>query len=803
MRATVEADAVIVFLTPDATGRELALPPNRIALLDALKKGGKKVIGVVLGDLPVDMSFDGYVNALILAPDDGPYAGEALGRVLCGDIDPSGRLSRTSFDGGDGYFRSLRADRDAGAFRIGGFCGYRRYDTQGVKVRYPFGFGLSYAEFSYSDLVISEDGAQFKLTNVSKRDGFEVVQLYVGAPSKTRVAPKKQLRGLTKVFLKAGESVKITLPLNRGVFESYNPRLYSDDVEEGEYTVYIGSSVQDIFLTGKVKAAGVKREPTDETLSDYFPDGDVDDKAEVQRADRISRASSDLPENVKKAKTAAIYAMPLIALVFFLMVSIAILSYALDYILLSSADEITVEWSLYVIAVATLALVPLLGSLNRKRLMRMRVLALAVTPVLIAVCFVLGGILLTHNGGVAEEIALRIVTCFAVGVPVSAVVAALIEYQLWRTRTGKNRWDKYYFEREKEGKTTSDAEFEKAFAVAEEARRKKAEEAREDESAPVRESVQFYDKQLNFTRLLTDLTKFLSERGLPTEEQSLKNYIAAIFSSRLIIMPSGGGAALAAAVAEYFGKSAYIDNAESYERYIDMFMQWRQGGNASYPTNLSDAIVTARRETAYLHTVIIRHIKKSSLGALFSPFADVLSRRVEALPTAGGKEISLPENILIVAELDDEDIYDIPVQIAEVAAVVSPVCGECEPAARKTVLQTVGYERMDAMLKPVRDMYPLDEDLWKKVDALDERCRNAHIGNRLWVKLETHSSVIAAFGDDGVDALDSAVCTELLAWLTAVWNKYTSGNLPEVIHEIFGDDMLKNTAAIIKGGEGE
>ncbi len=804
LRATNGADAVLVFLTSDAAGRELALPPNRIALLDAVKKAGKRAIAVVLGDLPVDMSFDGLVDALLLAPADGPFAGEALARIISGEANPSGKLTRTLIDGADGYFRSLRADKDGGRTRIGVFTGYRRYLTEGKKARYPFGFGLSYTRFRYSDCTINSERAEFTLTNCGSADGAEVVQLYVGVPSSSRVQPVKQLRAFQKVFLKAGESRRVTIPLTDKTFESYDPAVCSDDVEEGEYALYIGSSSQDIRLTCKLRRGGVERVALGERRADYFPDGDFGDAGEVARASRIRRQRPEAPEKIKNARTAVLYAMPAVALVFFILVSTVILAYALDYILLSYADAMTVEWALYVIAVGVLALFPLLGSLNRKRLVRVRTVAFVVTPLLIAVCFVLGGILLSGNGGTAEDVAFRIVTCFAVGTPIAAVVAFLLERQLYKTKTGENRWDKYYFVRDGEREVTPDAQFEDAFSLAEEERARRAEiVAESEEPAPVREAVRFYDKQLTYVQMLKDLSLFLKERGLAVEDDSLKNYVAAIFSSRLVIVPKGGGAALATAAAEYFGKRAYIDNAEGYERYSDMFMQWKKGGNASYPTNLSVALVMARRESAFLHTVVLRHVKKSALGSLFAPFADVLSRRREALPAAGGKELRLPPNVLVVVEVEDESAFSIPPQIAEVAASVAPTAAECEPAARKSVMQAVGFERMEAMLTPVRDYYPLDEELWKKVDLLDEKCRAAHIGNRLWIKLETHSAILMACGGDANYALDGAIASELSAWLSSVWNGEADGELTATLEEIFGEGRLPRTAAALKGGEGE
>lgn len=803
LRAANGADVAVVFLTPDISGRQLALPPNRIALLDALKRGGKKIVAVVAGDLPVDMSFDGYTDGLLLAPAEGEFAADALARILCGETDPSGRLSRTCVDRADEYFDAFRADRNSGEMKIGQFTGYRRYDALGKKARYPFGFGLSYTKFRYSDLTVSADKAQFRLTNCGQTDGFEVAQLYVGAPSVSSVQPKKTLRGFTKVFLKAGESVTVTLPLGRDAFSTYDPLMFSDDVEGGEYAIYIGSSVQNIRLSGKIVQKGVKREKLGESKSDYFPEGELGDAGTVGKSSRVRRADNSVPKSLKAARTAALYALPAIALVFFLLVSVVILAYALDYILLSVADKKAIEWIMYVIAVCVLALAPLLGSLNRRRLIRMRTVAFILTPLLIAVCFILGGIILAGHGGRAEELAFRAVTCFAVGVPVLAVVAVIIERQLWRTKSGANKWDKYYFGREKEESATPDEQFEEAFKAVEEARAEKAERVEEAQILPLpaAERVQFYEKPISYQQLISDLTKFLSERGISADPDCVKNYVAAVFSTRLIVVPPDGGAEFCAAAAEYFGKKAYTDSAAEYGGYGDLFMRWRQSGNVNCPTNLNIALLRATRESAYLHTAIIRHVKHENIGKLFAPFAEALSGRRETLPLSGGRQTPLPRNLLIIVEAEEGDIYNLPAEIAEVAAVIEPTYTKCEPAEKKSVLRAVDYAKTEAMTKPVRDMYPLEEELWKKIDALDGKCAGAHIGNRLWIRLETHSSVIYACGGSGGEALDGAISAELLPWLKSVWNEKACGGLDGAFEEIFGDVELPRSKKIIAGGE--
>ena len=106
--------------------------------------------------------------------------------------------------------------------------------------------------------------------------------------------------------------------------------------------------------------------------------------------------------------------------------------------------------------------------------------------------------------------------------------------------------------------------------------------------------------------------------------------------------------------------------------------------------------------------------------------------------------------------------------------------------SKKSVVQSVGFERFSALLQSVRDEFPLSEATWKAVDRLDERCRTAHIGNVLWVKLERHASATFACGASESDALKYAVRAELYPWLASIWNKeICGGELDELIMELF------------------
>ena len=150
--------------------------------------------------------------------------------------------------------------------------GYRYYDTAEIPILYPFGFGLSYTKFEYSDLNVNEDGVSFTVTNTGDVDGAEVAQLYVSLSGAKVFRPKKELKGFSKVFLKAGESKKVTIAFDDKTFRYWNVKTDKWEVEGGEYQIMIGASSIDCRLTGTItKAATTDMLPYDEKeLSTYY-----------------------------------------------------------------------------------------------------------------------------------------------------------------------------------------------------------------------------------------------------------------------------------------------------------------------------------------------------------------------------------------------------------------------------------------------------------------------------------------------------------------------------------------------------
>ncbi len=264
------SDAVLLFLDGGQidTGR-LKLPANRLALIAALKKANTKVIAVLPSGASVDVSFDSAADALMVADMNCSRGGEALINIISGRKSPSGKLAKTLYDDADELFSKLKSDISSGRLKSGAFIGYRRYDTEGVKVKYPFGYGLSYSKFEYSNLVIDGETVEVTVKNIGDIAAAEVVQLYAGKVQSNILRPEKELKSFAKVFLGAGESKTVRLKLRSTQLAVYNPETGRRAIEDGAYKIYIGSSVDDIRLEAQIKISGTQLKSNDKK-SDYL-----------------------------------------------------------------------------------------------------------------------------------------------------------------------------------------------------------------------------------------------------------------------------------------------------------------------------------------------------------------------------------------------------------------------------------------------------------------------------------------------------------------------------------------------------
>jgi beta-glucosidase len=260
----------------------LAMPDSHNAVIAAVSAANPNTVVVLTGGAPVEMPWLSGVRAVLNLYLPGQAGGLAAAELLTGLISPSGKLAES-------YPLRYEDVPSAGFYETGGrqaqyregiYAGYRYYDKAGKAVLFPFGHGLSYTTFEYSDLAISHADLdapydlQISLTvrNTGPVDGAEVVQVYVGQQGEDLYRPEKELRAFVKVALRAGESKQVAFTLGERAFACYDPSARGWVVPDGNYRVSVGSSSRDVRLQAEVRVHGRPAQPEAQAVPSWYRD---------------------------------------------------------------------------------------------------------------------------------------------------------------------------------------------------------------------------------------------------------------------------------------------------------------------------------------------------------------------------------------------------------------------------------------------------------------------------------------------------------------------------------------------------
>ena len=237
---------------------DMKLADNQIELLQAVEQANPNTVVVLNAGASLETPWLAHCMALVYGALGGQAGAGAMVDVLTGKVNPGGKLAETW---ANAYEETPARDNFAGAgrtvqYREGLYVGYRYYQTAGVPVAFPFGYGLSYTSFAYSDLKVTADSVTLTVTNTGARDGAEIVQVYIAKPGAEIFRPAQELKAFARVPLAAGESRTVTLPLDDKAFRYWNTRTDCWEVEGGRYEVRVGASSADIRLTADVDICG-------------------------------------------------------------------------------------------------------------------------------------------------------------------------------------------------------------------------------------------------------------------------------------------------------------------------------------------------------------------------------------------------------------------------------------------------------------------------------------------------------------------------------------------------------------------
>lgn len=280
-----QADTVILCMGLDEIAESegldrsnLRLAQNQVDLLQAVAAVNPKIVVVLYSGSVVETPWLDNCQALLYAALGGQAGAGAVANALTGKVNPCGKLAET--------WPLAYADIPSAAdfatrrktveYREGLYIGYRYFTTAEKAVRFPFGYGMSYTTFAYSDMAADEQGVSLTVTNTGSVAGTEIVQLYVAKKNSELFRPAKELKGFARVTLAPGEKQRITIMLDDKAFRFWNVKANRWEIEGGEYELLVGASVEDIRLCEKISVHGTATvHPYEDVDLDCYYKGDV------------------------------------------------------------------------------------------------------------------------------------------------------------------------------------------------------------------------------------------------------------------------------------------------------------------------------------------------------------------------------------------------------------------------------------------------------------------------------------------------------------------------------------------------
>lgn len=243
--------------------KHMCIPKSHSELIEEISKVQKNIVVVLSNGSPVEMPWLDKVCGVLEGYLGGQAFGGAVADILFGDVNPSGKLAETfpvKLSHNPSHL-NFPGEGDLVEYKEDIFVGYRYYDTKDIEPLFPFGYGLSYTQFEYSNLVIDKPqmsdtdtlNVSVNVKNTGKVKGSEILQLYVKDVESTVMRPLKELKGFEKVELSPGEEKTLSFTLNKRSFAYYNSNIEDWHVESGDFEILIGKSSRDIVLSQRVK----------------------------------------------------------------------------------------------------------------------------------------------------------------------------------------------------------------------------------------------------------------------------------------------------------------------------------------------------------------------------------------------------------------------------------------------------------------------------------------------------------------------------------------------------------------------
>lgn len=706
------ADCVIVYLSaPKGADR---LPPEQMELLNAITGRHAKIAAVVACDGNIDMSFTDLCDAVLLTYVSGQGGTVAALDILTGIVNPSGKLT-------------------APAGIIGG---------EGMIEKYPFGHGLSYTKFEYSNLQVNESGVSFTVRNVGSCDGYAIPCMYVVKKNTESAFKTKSLKGFTKVFVNKGDAVRVKIPFDETTFSQF-----SQDkgyfVEGGLYTVSVGESAETDNLAGSL------------VLKDYDEkhkfENTVVETANDGRA--VDFTESDLPSDVKKARRKLPVALRV---------------------------TLAVMLALYVDAI--LAFFALGDAISPKGIILYAVIG--------AVALVVNGLAIAYICVVAKQ---RKKQKY---IHPNEVLTDMIDNVEDFTEIAKVKYKQpVEQEAEEEPEMT-----EEQAAQEEEAEALAATYEVHFDDAEVTDMARA-DK-VSFGELCRNLREFAMHRGVNLEMTSARALVSAIAACKLVFLTSKSAELLPKFIGilnEYYGNDTPFAADDGWSSLSDLLWAQSDEEGKFVLSAFSNAVYSAHKSRGQERVLIIENVNINNLGRYFSNFLEFANHSTEQYVITFNEETSfrLPDNLTYVLVAKDGYLDMLPTEMLNASLVVDVMLSAATVTEEEEVEpKIISHEDFLLMLSEAKEEHFVSERIWRKVDDLAatiDATERFAIGNKNTIQCESFTSVMLSCGADEPEAVTNMFLTKL-SYILKNTRMYRQDDGDKavfaIIEKLFGDEEL-------------
>lgn len=703
-----DADCAIVYLSaPVGADR---LPAEQLELLNAIAGRHAKIAAVVACGGNIDMSFADLCDAVLLTFIAGQGGTAAALDILTGVTCPSGKLAAPA-----------------------GIIG-----ADGFTEKYPFGFGLSYTAFEYTNLQVNESGVSFTVRNAGAYDGYAVPRMYVVKKNTKSPFKVKSLKGFTKVFVNKGDAVRVKIPFDENTFSQFTQeRGYF--VEGGLYTVSIGESDTTDKLSGilMLKEYDEKRK---------FKNAVVETSTDGKTVDFTE---SNLPADVKAARRKLPVALRMaLAVMLALYVDAVLLFFALG-------DAIAKKDMLFY-------------------------------GIIIGVAVIVNGLAIAYMCVVAAQ---RKKQKY---LHPNTVLTDMLDNVGEFTEIAKVKYKQPVEEKAEEPEITEEQAAEKqaeeALAATYEVR------FDEEETADMSRA-----EKVSFGELCRNLRDFTMHRGINLEITSARSLVAAIAASKLVFVTSKNAELLPAFVDilnEYYGNDAPITADDNWNSLSDLL--WEEGDGKFVLSAFSNAVYNAHKSREQERVLLIGNIDINNLGKYFGNFLEFANHPTEEFIINFNEETSfrLPDNLTYVLVAKDGALDMLPTEILNAALVAEVMLSAATVTEDEVEPKIVSHEDFLLMLSEAKEENFVSERIWRKVDDLAEAINATEkfaIGNKNIIMSESFTSVMLACGADEPEAVTNMFLAKLSYILKNTRMFRADGGDKQVysiVEKLFADEEL-------------